>query len=575
MAEDKNKQAPENSLEKILQEIETSFAPQKNRPRKKGFSLKSLTQNQIIGGLTLVLLLVGSAVGVFLGQQGQEIRQRASTVYPNCDAGSEPGCENAPAGSSCGSGGTCTNTDTNPICTCVGGSGPTPTPGLTCIEHGQACTSSDTCCDNDNGCVSGTCQQIYCNRSGPNTGQNSCTDKVAYAGCVTIDGQSGSCVPTEPNQATTECDCQPSNPGPTNTPAPNTPTYTPIPTNTSVPTTPGNPTNTPVPNNTTAPTNTPTAPTNTPLPTPTPGVCVIDFESVPGATVASGVEISTNYEQSNQVSFSIESLPGQICPYAYPAIGGYHQPWEAFKGPTTAANPNGYDEGLSGQGQHKWFINFVDNKDANIAARLTCKLVINYFTPLSQAGLDIADLDKNPVAGDPPIASAYDSNGNLVGTANGTNLGDGHLAHVVVSSAQANISKLEVRMDTANDAGFAFDNFIASCEPLPTNTPLPSATPTIGPTCNGITFTYAQGDTVYHPPYVGDNAYFTCAQVAGADHYEFRIQLPDLTIVNLQPVSTTSQVSQEYPLPMLGHYSAQCRICTGTDPSTCQAWEPL
>lgn len=71
----------DNALEEILKELEDRFSsqPPKDKDRKKnpGINFSPFTQQQILGGITLVLLLVGAATGFYLGNTDQDTRQRA------------------------------------------------------------------------------------------------------------------------------------------------------------------------------------------------------------------------------------------------------------------------------------------------------------------------------------------------------------------------------------------------------------------------------------------------------------------------------------------------------------------
>jgi hypothetical protein len=111
---------------------------------------QNMTQNQIIGALTVMLLIVGVAAGVYLGGQSQELRQQASSVYPTCGASSVSDCLGGTAGvKTCaaftGGPGICQNTNTNPSCTCVPLVAVSPTP--------PGCTSSSQCSNNLSGHV--------------------------------------------------------------------------------------------------------------------------------------------------------------------------------------------------------------------------------------------------------------------------------------------------------------------------------------------------------------------------------------------------------------------------------------
>lgn len=118
---------------------------------------QSLSQNQIITGLTVLLLVVGVATGVYLGQTPQDIRQLA---YPGqtCTNGAGQPCSGRVDGDSCtvpgiGSG-TC-SANTAGSCTCV--VGPTPT-SSTCAPDGSACNvNNDVCCK---ACIGNTCSCV-------------------------------------------------------------------------------------------------------------------------------------------------------------------------------------------------------------------------------------------------------------------------------------------------------------------------------------------------------------------------------------------------------------------------------
>lgn len=83
----------------------------------------------------LLLILIG-VISIFavlatvtLTTLNQDIRQRASSVYPICGPGSDGSCSNRSAGSACGTNntGTCLNSDTDATCSCIQGTNPTPT----------------------------------------------------------------------------------------------------------------------------------------------------------------------------------------------------------------------------------------------------------------------------------------------------------------------------------------------------------------------------------------------------------------------------------------------------------------
>jgi hypothetical protein len=106
---------------------------------------KNLTQNQIISGLTVVLLVVGVVTGVYLGQGGQDVRQQASNAYRDCTAGSALSCEGKASGAGCtfndGSGdriGLCVNSETNGQCQCLS--------ATICRNDGELLGSAPGCC---------------------------------------------------------------------------------------------------------------------------------------------------------------------------------------------------------------------------------------------------------------------------------------------------------------------------------------------------------------------------------------------------------------------------------------------
>lgn len=78
-------------------------------------------------------------------------------------------------------------------------------------------------------------------------------------------------------------------------------------------------------------------------------------------------------------------------------------------------------------------------------------------------------------------------------------------------------------------------------------------------------------------PTVGEQVTFTCGDVAGAFRYEFRIKglTPDNAIFAqiIAPIAADSNVSQAYTIDQPATYTAECRVCTGTDANTCQPWE--
>lgn len=95
-----------------------------------------------------------------------------------------------------------------------------------------------------------------------------------------------------------------------------------------------------------------------------------------------------------------------------------------------------------------------------------------------------------------------------------------------------------------------------------------------GGTCNSIMISYANTGAPVISPRKGDSINFTCGVVNGAFRYEFRLREPGSNnYITLVPISTGSRVSQPYTITQAGDFSGQCRMCTGSADSTCQAWE--
>lgn len=317
---DKHDQDQSSQLDEILKELEARFAgdtptkPSQKKSRKSFFS--SFTQSQIIGGLTLVLLVVGASIGLYLGGQNQETRERASFAYPDCTNTSGE-CAGDAAGSQCtaftGGPGVCQNSDSDGFCSCVPNQAITPEATATQFPI-PACSNDPTCSNPDCGgnttcvkilclaivgqatpftscmyggtevtmdfCVHQTCGGATetCTSSPPtasacygNTVGDACTNfdgtcrKTTSAGagkancaCVANAQPTSTLVPT----VTTPSGNQPTQPPGGGNPSPTqivqAPSNTPRPTNTSVP----------VPTNTSVPTD-PGLPTNTPVPVPT------------------------------------------------------------------------------------------------------------------------------------------------------------------------------------------------------------------------------------------------------------------------------------------------------------------
>lgn len=103
-------------------------------------------------------------------------------------------------------------------------------------------------------------------------------------------------------------------------------------------------------------------------------------------------------------------------------------------------------------------------------------------------------------------------------------------------------------------------------------TPAPTPTATPAPVCASISMNNPNGSGT-NAPKLGDTVTFTCAQVAGITNYQFRVKLPNGSLQTVSPAASGSRVSQPFTISISGSHTAQCRICSGTTDSSCQAWE--
>lgn len=162
----------------------------KIRSRTRTFITRQhITQNQIIGILTILLLTVGVATGMYLGSQTQEIRQRASDAYPNCaDPSAFEFCSGKPVGTQCGDNASCTNTEEKDSCICETNTCENPSEYAPCsgVEVGTSCGSGGTCTNTP------TKKSCICE------GQK-CANPSTYAPCSGVDvgtscGSGGTCM---------------------------------------------------------------------------------------------------------------------------------------------------------------------------------------------------------------------------------------------------------------------------------------------------------------------------------------------------------------------------------------------
>jgi hypothetical protein len=311
-----------NSLDNILKELEERFGmdgqyEEKSsdtfRPRRSG--IKKFSQSQVIGGLTLVLLMVGAAVGVYLGQTNQEIRQQASNAYPNCGPGSAAVCEGAAAGQACQVGGTqgrCLNTETNPTCTCVPN---TPAPDPICSSNSGTCSGLAA---NSNCAVSGNPSGGKCviNSAGNcSCVPGACIDEFCITGSTVV-CQSPMVIVADSSCVGTgiKCTCG------TSSPSTNTPTRTP----TTVPPTGVPPTGVPptgVPPTGVPPTNTPTSGTTGTLQfckiIRECGAVLSNWSSIPSTSFTMTFTNSSGFSQTVNIP---SSTPNTTLPGGFPAF---------------------------------------------------------------------------------------------------------------------------------------------------------------------------------------------------------------------------------------------------------------
>ena len=293
------------TLDEILQDLEHHFSPSNSQKNKKKSVQQKFSQNQIIAGLTFVLVIVGATVGVILGQQSQDIRQQAAPAYPKCTNQGGPCGGEKFDGDACfdseGFEGICDNDfASDGICTCnwvdvcckkPGDGGYIKTTGPSCKHQIFGSIADDSFCEAPKKCSASapTASACYGNEIGARctdfngTCVFTSTNDAGESLCACIADAQSSTTPGQPTRPPIDITANPSQPPqnteppteptqilvlpttqiiPTNTLAPSstivlintvvpsaTPsrTYTPRPTHTSVPTTPGQPTNTPVP----------------------------------------------------------------------------------------------------------------------------------------------------------------------------------------------------------------------------------------------------------------------------------------------------------------------------------------
>jgi hypothetical protein len=343
------------TLDEILQDLEHHFSSSDSQKKKKTPSPRKFNQNQIIGGLTLVLLVVGAAVGVMLGQQSQDVRQQAAPAYAaKCTNQAGPcGGEKFdadPCFDNEGFEGVCDNDfASDGICTCIwndvcckkpGTDEYLKTTGPSCKHQIFGSVVDDSFCESPKKCSTSapTASACYGNEIGSrctnfngicvftstdtNTGDHLCACVADVQASLTpaqptrppeditnFPPQSTE-PPTEPTQIVALPSTQiiPTNTlttRPSNTPLPSSTTIpsqtnTPRPTNTSIPTTPGQSTNTPVP-----------LPTSTfsLIPSATSAIIALNIQTSPTPSVITSLVTSP---LPTNIVFSITPVPTNI-----------------------------------------------------------------------------------------------------------------------------------------------------------------------------------------------------------------------------------------------------------------------
>ncbi|MEO8581520.1 MAG: hypothetical protein ABI425_02955 [Patescibacteria group bacterium] len=514
-----------NGLDEILKELEQRFGintdqseNQSDSKKNSGVNFKRYGKNQIIGGLTLVLLVVGAVAGIYLGQTNQENRQQAFNPYDTCVSG-DGNCLGHGDGFACSSNGRCSLSQLNGSCSCDQ-TNPIPTSTISL------------------GCSSG---QEFLNESTCNA--------ICGGGCIQA-GIGYCCVGSGSNPTNT-----PSSPGITNTPKP---------TNTSVPTTPGAPTNTPVPVSTTQPpASTPGNPVNTPVPVPataTPPTSCGNSIVNTGEQCDDGNSNNNDYCLNNCTLssyckfYDLEGLPiGEMQPLGSPYSADGIQ--------------------FSSNGQY-WVGNYASVliDPAGGAASPVHGICVNNC---AQGAFDIffnppVDFFGIVVFSGPSLDPVTSTTGltYYYGTSSSQYVSNTETAYTRHTISQTGINRVNL---TSSNSYEGWDDIVICRFPTPTSTP----TTAIGPTCNGIKVSYGNSNEPTRPVRIGDNLTFTCGTLSSAARYEFRLFLNGVFLQNINPISTSASISQPFPIAQSGNYSAQCRMCTDSTATSCQSWEPL
>ncbi len=537
-----NHSSPANkSLDDILAELEQRFgsdnASSHSNHNSHNKKKSSFSPNTIIGALVFTLLAVGVASAMFLARENQDLRQQAQ-VYPIvCGNGSDSVCLGQNVGSGCSVGNqdglcvldaepsrcACDIQDTQPLCT-----------GGICAEPGFDCSSG---------------YQLRGN-------QQECSETGGFACCPVGGGNTPTPTPTTIAQATA-------------TPTPGTGGG-----------------NTPTPRPTNTPVNTPTN-----VPTPTPVVCTgsrIDLSRLDdGSAPADNLLLNTQYQATTGLSFSLQpqlaatqETRDACAATSGPRIALAGAPRTAFQGQETSPGVGGFPD-LTYPGDRAQSPFMTDSSDLQ---SFSCPVRISIASGFRRNDFifDLVDVDN----GERSIINAYNASNQLVTTltvaaASGNMQFDGR-SYPITLIGSSPIAYVDViPQGTKANWGVAYDNFCVY--PTQTSTPSPTptatipgstATPTPTPQaglCVSISMTNLNGST--QAPQINDSVTFTCGEVAGATRYEFRVRTPNGSWNALNPSAAGARVSAPFTYSENGNYRAQCRPCTGTDESTCQAWE--
>lgn len=527
---------------------------------------ENLSQNQIIGALTVLLLVVGVVTGMYLGTTGQDIRQEASTVYPNCGPGSDPVCVGGIAGGSCVLNGTsvgkCSNSDTNPDCTCQA-QDPCVTAGGTCRAPG-ACLSNET----DTGlCTDVGANRICCKPKATSTPiANGCSSRggvCVSGGCGEGRASSGQCTGVDAGATCCVQQCIPINSACDN----------------NVPCCNGTQFGNGVCRN---------------------GVCIDEPVTTPGTQICSGgfchLTGSPACEQLGSPAgqyVSKQAAPGvcsadltMCCPVGNPTATPVPttQVMTATPTSTPSCGLNNNLEFCSGSGSDCTNSGGTPNSHTCLSGAICC--LGGGPTPTPRPACGSAAAPGGVCVG---AQDCIDAHGTFDHQFKCDSVATADVCCFVPGPTTLPTTRPTATPQPTSPPGQP------TYTPLPTDTPLPPTntpvnptntpivptntqvvatnTPVIGPVCAMVTINNPGATVANTPPKVNDIVTLTCAQVAGASRYMFRMKLPDGTFFPVLTSTTTPNISQQYKFDFGGAFVAQCRPCAGAADTTCSPWE--